>query len=398
MIRILLTDDDARIRSIVREYAQAEDWVFEEAGDGEEALRLFAAGSFSLVVLDVMMPRLDGWGVLKQIRKTSTVPVILLTARNEEYDRLLGFELGVDDYIGKPFSPRELIARMKALIKRAGAAQGAGGWGRSDLHALGRTARPPARRLALHLGDRIRRGVAQFHRRLGCQHMGQPRRMVRVRDETVARVIGQLRGLCLQMRALGPAVKLPAKRAEGQPVDPGIGDGKIARRPQIAANRRTIHHIEHATVSEYRDALVRVGLGQLGKAAQHPLGKVAQRFTGLEIVVQFACVVLRMGVRMRRLRLGHRHALKHAIVTLTETPSWLHGACTLATGKLGGTPGALEVAGEQQIERHVGQRRTQCQSLGFAEGIEIDVDLPLIATFGIPGGFTMADKTETGDG
>ena len=126
MIRILLTDDDARIRSIVREYAQAEDWVFEEAGDGEEALRLFAAGSFSLVVLDVMMPRLDGWGVLKQIRKSSTVPVILLTARNEEYDRLLGFELGVDDYIGKPFSPRELIARMKALIKRAGATQGAG--------------------------------------------------------------------------------------------------------------------------------------------------------------------------------------------------------------------------------------------------------------------------------
>jgi len=68
------------------------------------------------------MPRLDGWGALKQIRKTSQAPVILLTARNEEYDRLLGFELGVDDYIGKPFSPRELIARMKALIKRAGAA------------------------------------------------------------------------------------------------------------------------------------------------------------------------------------------------------------------------------------------------------------------------------------
>ncbi len=125
MTRILLTDDDPRIRSIVREYAQAEDWIFEEAGDGEEALRLFAAGEFTLVVLDVMMPRLDGWGVLKQIRKTSTVPVILLTARNEEYDRLLGFELGVDDYIGKPFSPRELIARMKALIKRAGTAQSA---------------------------------------------------------------------------------------------------------------------------------------------------------------------------------------------------------------------------------------------------------------------------------
>ena len=123
LIRILLVDDDARIRSIVREYAQAEDWTFDEAADGEEALRLFSAGSYALVVLDVMMPRLDGWGALKQIRKASQTPVILLTARNEEYDRLLGFELGVDDYIGKPFSPRELVARMKALLKRSGATQ-----------------------------------------------------------------------------------------------------------------------------------------------------------------------------------------------------------------------------------------------------------------------------------
>ncbi|HPE16504.1 MAG TPA: response regulator transcription factor [Oscillospiraceae bacterium] len=126
MTRILLTDDDARIRTIVREYSQAEDWTFVEAGDGEEALKKFASGSFSLVLLDVMMPKLDGWSVLRQIRKTSTVPVILLTARNEEYDRLLGFELGVDDYIGKPFSPRELVARMKALLKRSGAHAAAG--------------------------------------------------------------------------------------------------------------------------------------------------------------------------------------------------------------------------------------------------------------------------------
>ncbi len=122
MVRILLADDDPRIRAIVREYSQAEDWAFAEAGDGEEALKLFGAEEVSLVVLDVMMPKLDGWAVLKQIRKTSQVPVILLTARNEEYDRLLGFELGVDDYIGKPFSPRELIARIKALLKRAGTA------------------------------------------------------------------------------------------------------------------------------------------------------------------------------------------------------------------------------------------------------------------------------------
>lgn len=121
MIRILIADDDPMIRTIIREYSQAEDWEFTEAGDGEEAVSKFQADHFSLVVLDVMMPRLDGWSVLKQLRKESPVPVILLTARNEEYDRLLGFELGVDDYIGKPFSPRELIARMKALLKRAGA-------------------------------------------------------------------------------------------------------------------------------------------------------------------------------------------------------------------------------------------------------------------------------------
>ena len=122
MIRILLADDDPRIRTIIREYAQAQDWAFTEAADGEEAISLFNAAEFSLVVLDVMMPRQDGWSVLKHIRQKSQVPVILLTARNEEYDRLLGFELGVDDYIGKPFSPRELVARINALLKRAGLA------------------------------------------------------------------------------------------------------------------------------------------------------------------------------------------------------------------------------------------------------------------------------------
>jgi len=121
VIHVLLVDDDPHIRSIIREYAQAENWQFTEAGNGEEALKCFADEEFSLVVLDVMMPRLDGWATLKQIRKDSSVPVILLTARDEEYDRLLGFELGVDDYISKPFSPRELIARMKALLKRSGA-------------------------------------------------------------------------------------------------------------------------------------------------------------------------------------------------------------------------------------------------------------------------------------
>ena len=120
MTQILLVDDDQHIRTIIKEYAMAENWKFTEAADGELALKAMAESDFALVVLDVMMPRLDGWATLKEIRKSSKVPVILLTARNEEYDRLLGFELGVDDYVSKPFSPRELIARMKALLKRSG--------------------------------------------------------------------------------------------------------------------------------------------------------------------------------------------------------------------------------------------------------------------------------------
>jgi DNA-binding response OmpR family regulator len=121
MIHILLVDDDPHVRAIIREYAQAENWQFTEAGNGQEAVMLFPDANYALVVLDVMMPRLDGWATLKLLRKDSAVPVILLTARDEEYDRLLGFELGVDDYVSKPFSPRELIARMKALLKRSGA-------------------------------------------------------------------------------------------------------------------------------------------------------------------------------------------------------------------------------------------------------------------------------------
>ena len=123
MTRILLVDDDERIRSIVREYAQAEDWVFEEAGDGEEALRLFAAGSFSLVVLDVMMPRMNGIEALRIIRQASRVPVIMLTARDELPDKIAGFRAGADDYLTKPFALPELEVRLEALLARASGRQ-----------------------------------------------------------------------------------------------------------------------------------------------------------------------------------------------------------------------------------------------------------------------------------
>lgn len=117
--RILIVDDEQRIREMIREYANPEEYAITEAADGIEALKLFKEQEFSLIILDVMMPKMDGWSVCRDIRKTSRVPVIMLTARGEEYDKLFGFELGVDDYIVKPFSPKELMARIKAIIRRS---------------------------------------------------------------------------------------------------------------------------------------------------------------------------------------------------------------------------------------------------------------------------------------
>lgn len=118
MIKILIAEDEERMRDILKEYLSFEGYSYEEAKDGKEALDMFSKDRYSLVLLDIMMPRLDGWGVLREIRKTSDVPVIMITARGEEYDRLFGFELGVDDYITKPFSPKEVMARLKAVIRR----------------------------------------------------------------------------------------------------------------------------------------------------------------------------------------------------------------------------------------------------------------------------------------
>jgi DNA-binding response OmpR family regulator len=116
--RILLVDDEQRLRQMLRGYIEHEGYQVVEAVDGAEALRLFSEQQFSLVILDVMMPNVDGWTVCREIRSTSNVPVIMLTARGEEYDRLFGFDLGVDDYLVKPFSPKELLARMKAIFRR----------------------------------------------------------------------------------------------------------------------------------------------------------------------------------------------------------------------------------------------------------------------------------------
>ena len=117
---ILVVDDEQRMRTLLKDFLEKKEYKILQAKDGEEALEIFnmEKDTISLIILDVMMPKLDGWSVLRQIRQTSQVPIIMLTARGEEQDELFGFELGVDEYISKPFSPKILVARVEAILKR----------------------------------------------------------------------------------------------------------------------------------------------------------------------------------------------------------------------------------------------------------------------------------------
>ncbi len=118
-LKILVVDDESRMRKLVRDFLVKKEYLVVEAEDGEQALDIFYNdNTISLVILDVMMPKLDGWEVCKEIRKSSKVPIIMLTAKSEEQDELLGFELGVDEYISKPFSPKILVARVDAILRR----------------------------------------------------------------------------------------------------------------------------------------------------------------------------------------------------------------------------------------------------------------------------------------
>jgi DNA-binding response OmpR family regulator len=116
--KVLVVDDEPGIRDVIKEYMGVSGFEITESEDGISALNKLYKSEYDLVILDVMMPKMDGWSLCREIRKSSKVPVIMLTARGEEYDKLLGFELGVDDYIVKPFSPKELVARAKAVLNR----------------------------------------------------------------------------------------------------------------------------------------------------------------------------------------------------------------------------------------------------------------------------------------
>lgn len=118
MYKILVADDEQKIREVIREYAEFEGHKVYEAVDGMQAVEMAKAQDFDIIVLDVMMPRLDGFSACKKIRKIKNTPILMLSARTEEYDKLFGFEMGVDDYVTKPFSPKEVLARINAIVKR----------------------------------------------------------------------------------------------------------------------------------------------------------------------------------------------------------------------------------------------------------------------------------------
>ncbi len=117
-LKILVVDDEVNIRNVIKEYAKFEGYEVEEAGNGMQAVEICKEKDFDIIIMDVMMPKLDGFSAIKEIRKTKNIPVLMLSARGEEYDKLFGFEVGIDDYVVKPFSPKEVMARVAAITSR----------------------------------------------------------------------------------------------------------------------------------------------------------------------------------------------------------------------------------------------------------------------------------------
>ncbi len=117
-MKILIVDDEELIRSVIKEYAILEGYEVDEASNGLEAVDMSKLNNYDLIIMDIMMPKLDGYQAVKEIHKNKSTPILMLSARGEEYDKLLGFDLGIDDYVIKPFSPKELMARIKAILKR----------------------------------------------------------------------------------------------------------------------------------------------------------------------------------------------------------------------------------------------------------------------------------------
>ena len=153
---ILIVDDEQRMRKLIRDFLVVKGFSILEAEDGEKAIEIFEQNKskINLILLDVMMPKLDGWSVLRQIRQESQVPIIMLTARGEEQDELFGFELGVDEYISKPFSPKILVARVEAILKRTNQdAQDIKDYGGIEINKEGRTVKVDGKQIELSLRE-----------------------------------------------------------------------------------------------------------------------------------------------------------------------------------------------------------------------------------------------------
>ena len=153
---VLVVDDEQRMRKLIKDFLVAKGFSILEAEDGEKALTIFEEkqSKISLIILDVMMPKLDGWSVLRQIRQNSKVPIIMLTARGEEQDELFGFELGVDEYISKPFSPKILVARVEAILKRTmGDKKKSFDYGGIEIDKEGRTVKVEGKNIELSLRE-----------------------------------------------------------------------------------------------------------------------------------------------------------------------------------------------------------------------------------------------------
>lgn len=117
-MKILIVDDEIMIRNVIKEYLKKEGFDYIESENGEEAINIVKTSKIDLIIMDIMMPKLDGYSAAKTIKKIKNIPIIMLSARTEEYDKLLGFDIGIDDYVTKPFSPKELVARIKAILNR----------------------------------------------------------------------------------------------------------------------------------------------------------------------------------------------------------------------------------------------------------------------------------------
>lgn len=155
-ITVLVVDDEARMRKLIRDFLVQKGFSVLEASDGEDALTVYEENKnkIGLVLLDVMMPKLDGWSVLRQIRQDSNVPIIMLTARGEEQDELFGFELGVDEYISKPFSPKILVARVEAILKRSKVIEKqVKSYGGIEIDSDGRTVKVDGKQIELSLRE-----------------------------------------------------------------------------------------------------------------------------------------------------------------------------------------------------------------------------------------------------